>query len=614
MPKVNKEIFLYLLTLKDIGLNRIFLRIKYEVIRYIDKLIFNYLIKLHRNNFNPELWESKILNNKQFVKSITNFEKYKPSSIEFKLINNKKLLVHPINWNDKFNSRLWKFNLHYFEFIKDVIDIDSPDFNHEISRIEYLIDSWSNFNLLNYGDGWHSYTLSLRIRNWIWAFRFIPILVSKKRLEVLWIQISWLNCHKESHLGGNHYLENLMTLVFASLQFNSIESNKIYYQSLSILEKELDQQILNDGGHEERSASYHLMILERLIETAALIQIVKNNRPAILVEKINIMTKWAIKIRQNGNKYPRFNDSIFNKSLDIDNIIIFSQCYLKQIRPKVKLHRIHSLLISELLTNKCLSLDNDQVTNISIKDNLRLTDLSETGWTLFRPNNKWDIAFKTGVSCPNYLPGHGHSDLLTFDISLEGNNILTETGTSKYQESFVRSLERSGASHNIMQFTDQKNIDFDTFNNWSEPLEVWKSFRSARKPKVISRSFGEDQEGILWARCKFKPYQKFLISQERLIELTMINNKDLEINIEDQVVSSKDIFWKLSFHLNHNQPRSILPYFYNKKEIPSLLYYKWIRSWTSYDFGVRYPSQSLLLFGSFSRGININKLKLILKG
>ena len=62
------------------------------------------------------------------------------------------------------------------------------------------------------GYGWHSYTISLRIRNWIWLFRCYPQLITDMRVKSLWHQLCWLNSHPEQANGGNHWLENLISI------------------------------------------------------------------------------------------------------------------------------------------------------------------------------------------------------------------------------------------------------------------------------------------------------------------------------------------------------------------------------------------------------------------
>ena len=96
--------------------------------------------------------------------------------------------------------------------------------------------------------------------------RFFPNLSSNKIKENIWVQINWLYENREYHLGGNHLLENLITLIFGSLQFKGQKAELIFSECLDELADQLNKQILDDGGHEERSCSYHLMILQNLSE------------------------------------------------------------------------------------------------------------------------------------------------------------------------------------------------------------------------------------------------------------------------------------------------------------------------------------------------------------
>ena len=80
----------------------------------------------------------------------------------------------------------------------------------------------------------------------------------------LWQQICWLYHHPESCHGGNHWLENLISLSVA-VYISKVKNQEIFFLSIKTLRR-TRSQILFDGGHEERSAGYHFLILERLIE------------------------------------------------------------------------------------------------------------------------------------------------------------------------------------------------------------------------------------------------------------------------------------------------------------------------------------------------------------
>ena len=150
-------------------------------------------------------------------------------------------------------------------------------------------------------------------------------------------------------------------------------------------------------------------------------------------------------------------------------------------------------------------------------------------------------------------------------------------------------------------------------HNLIEPLEVWDSFRAARKNEIISRENGIDKN-IIWAKCSFKPISKDLKSQERTISVkTLIDNK-LEIKIIDKVITYKKLFWRIYIHFSPGQEKFLSESIFHDNDFLSQnITYEWIDSWTSYEYGMRLPSRTLLLFGIFDFGENKNELKLNLK-
>ena len=115
------------------------------------------------------------------------------------------------------------------------------------------------------------------------------------------------------------------------MQYKNQKADQIYLKSLAKLKEILLEQILSDGGHEERSASYHITLLKRLIETALMIENTRNIRPIWLIDNISKMIIWTKKIRLKKDKYPRFNDCFFSKEIDIKQVIEFGESYLNRI-------------------------------------------------------------------------------------------------------------------------------------------------------------------------------------------------------------------------------------------------------------------------------------------
>ena len=613
LSNLFKKSFLYFYTLSDLGFFRIIKRLIYNFKNLFNKIFLKRIIKKYSKTCNSKDWINIELSPK--INKLSNLKRRnKLKKFTFSINNQTCKFDANSIWAGPYPNRLWQFNLNYFnwaitEFFEYSKNIEIDD---TFDRVSYLIDSWIIFYSENYNDGWHSYPISIRIRNWIWLFRFADPLANNQRINFLWIQIYWLYKNQEYYLGGNHYLENLISLIIGSLNFSCKKADQIYQKSLQNLEKQLDEQILIDGGHYEGSTSYHLSLLEGLVLTGLWIKVFKKTPPKWLDECIKKMYCWALNVLMNGNNYPRFNDCINNKEINIKNTIKLSKIYLNQDRyikrKNCKFEKFTYLLKNYKKINFCGEDNSDLKSNII---NSKISNLQDTGWTFLRPNNNWEIIFKSGLSAPAYLPGHSHSDIGTFDIFYKGKPIIVETGTSRYENSFIRDYERSGIAHNIIQFTNKSDIDLYTFDGWSEPLEVWDSFRVARKLKLISSSYGCKEENTLWAKCSYKPFERFLRSYARTICCNLKNNDSLFIEIRDQVFSNTDLIWRQNFHLAQNQSKCIL---YNLlKKDNSILDFQWLNSWTSYNFEERYNSKSLFIYGSFKKGYNVKLTSFLLK-
>ena len=67
-----------------------------------------------------------------------------------------------IDWASKDMPKLWRYNLHYFDYLFDA------GRSHDAKV--HLISDWIVKNPPGTGDAWEPYTLSLRIVNWIKFF------------------------------------------------------------------------------------------------------------------------------------------------------------------------------------------------------------------------------------------------------------------------------------------------------------------------------------------------------------------------------------------------------------------------------------------------------------
>ncbi len=585
---------IFLRTIYDLGFNKIQYRIRFEIRKLIFFLLPSKILKaFFYFNYERGVWDENIFKELNLSKEIPICNITQKEHFTFNFLNIEKKLCLPISWNDKSQSQLWNFNLHYFDWARKSLDtlIDKNYFESDFLFIGNLIDDWIDNNKIGKGNGWNSYTLSLRIRNWVWLFNCLPSLINKKRTNSLYAQLIWLNKNLEKCHGGNHLLENLISLLICTKQFKNKKCITIFDKTLLLLKKELDLQILSDGGHEERSASYHFLILDRLLELACVMELVDEKIPNWLLKSLKKMYEWSEKVVIAKNVIPRFNDSPVDGYYQIENILYFARSFFGYIKP-------NKLGLRSLLLQKH-NIKNAESYFKSAKK-YSICDLPETGWTIIRPNDQWDFIFKCGKSCPEKLPAHAHSDLLSFDLFYRGKPVISEVGTSIYGNNKIRYYERSNAAHNVLQIGNSPKGENKI--QWIEPIEVWGNHRAGRKANIISRNSGILNKNCYWVEGSHDGFLRLGTLHERRIFLELIDNQDLILKCIDSIKCKKVISWRQWWHFGPDVSYENLKNIMDFNYLYQNLSFKLFNTWYSTKFGERIKRKSLCFNGNLKPG------------
>jgi len=581
-------------TLADIGPRRLQRRLRYDLRQRLDHRLSPRLATAWAGaNGQPPRW-APVLEALAF-QDVPSPALIEPRSVSFCFLQLEQDLSWPIYWNDATWPRLWQFHLHYFDWAREWLEhaLITGQWPHQAALLEPLLDQWIEANPPGCGDGWHSYTLSLRLRNWIWLFRCCPQLVSPLRLQSLWRQLCWLQAHPEHCHGGNHWLENLTALALGGLQFGGPKAQVMHRRAMRLLQKELSSQVLADGGHEERSASYHLLMLDRLLELACSLAAIHGERPFWLVSSIEAMASWARAVRFEGGVAPRFNDSAEDAAPPLDEVLSFADGYLQQ------------QLASSGIRGRLLKLAATQprrppvVLHASVPGPVVVTDLPATGWIVLRPGHGWELAFKCGVPCPPHLPPHVHSDQLSVELSYRGQWLLSEAGTSIYGNGPERAYERSGAAHNVLQLglaTSSGEIE------WIEPVEVWGGFRAARKAQPRNRQSGRLSDGACFAAGSHDGFDRMGASHMRRVQLSDARSRHITLTVEDTVTTSRSLQFRQWWHLAPSVPNEWLDAVTFEAPTAEAIHSSWHTTWFSEGFGQRTPRQSFCLSGCLPPG------------
>ena len=371
----------------------------------------------------------------------------------FKFLNKKFTLKSAEDWNAKSQDKLWLYNLHYFD------DLNAINSEQRLVWHNNLIQKWIEDNPVGFGNGWEPYPSSLRIVNWIkW---FLLDLNSHNNIKQAWldsivIQTRLLSQNLEYHLLGNHLFANAKALVFAGLFFKGKEADHWYQLGVSIINKELSEQVLSDGGNFELSPMYHAIFLEDLLDLVNINKVFDKSLPDNLENKIVQMLEWLKVMCHPDGGVAFFNDS----TLGVAPSFIELLSYADRLGIVFKKNKVG-----------------------------QLTHLVESGYIRVEKENAVIIADVAKIG-PDYIPGHGHADALSFELSLFNKRTIINSGISTYEMGIDRDNQRSTKLHSTITI-DNKNSS-----------EVWSAFRVANRAKVFDIKKLEDHNGdVVFSAC-----------------------------------------------------------------------------------------------------------------
>lgn len=337
-------------------------------------------------------------------------------------------------WKAEGATRLWNFNLHYFEYgIALALAYQREGKNAYKDAAAGLIDRW--IDCVEDGDGWHPYTVSVRLPNWKVIYEILGERPPEKVLNSMYSQYRYLIKAQETHLLGNHYFENLKTLVIFSLYFKEMDPFRIFWKKLKT---EIREQILSDGIHFERSMMYHKIIMEDILRVReALMSGGMPGEAASLDETLGRMGGALYSLESGMGRTPLFNDAG-------DNVAKSGRALLAAL--------------------KRAGIDYMKVDYAKAGG---FFDFPEAGYYK-RFAGGLCVILDCGKMGPGYLTGHGHCDALSFELSAYGIPVLVNSGTYQYQDR-LRPFFRSARAHNTVEIAGR------------EQSEIWGEHRTGRR-------------------------------------------------------------------------------------------------------------------------------------
>lgn len=352
---------------------------------------------------------------------------------EFLLINERHA-VDITKWDVPEASHLWNFNLHYFEW-GVALSASWHDAKDErcLACFKRLVRSWMEACPYGEGDAWHPYTISLRLVNWLVCIDLFGSALSEDDAfmdaltKSMYLQYRHLLINQETHLRANHYWENLKTLLISAALFGEQD---VFLHVMRDFERQLDEQILPDGVHFERSLMYHKLVLEGMLRVWLAAKQIGYSLPKSFLPKVKAMLNAMASLEKGMGKTPFFNDAADGVAKNCDQLV--AAC------------------------KRLFDMDADD----------SITAFPDAGYYKLYDG---DIAvmFDAGEPGGKYFSGHTQCDELSFELSFRNKPVIVNSGTYEYHGN-LRSYFRSSRAHNV------------PCAEGDEQLECWSDHKIAR--------------------------------------------------------------------------------------------------------------------------------------
>ena len=392
-------------------------------------------------------------------------------------------------------SRLWAMRWHAWEF--------APAWcrRQHLDALASALASWiaaaQRWTPFARSIIWHPHVISHRLIHWAYADNAMDLGFSAAGRASARQQAGWLASHLEYDVRGNHLLRNCRALLVASYWLNTPEARRWRARVLALLPGLIRRQLLNDGGHYERSPMYHLTVLEDITECIGMLRYHNDAMPLCQewMDRLCGMRQFAAAMTCGDGKMALLNDSALNYGPGVSEMLLWSG------RKLTKWGRV-------------------------VEDTVpRRHFFPDSGYGIVQDEH-WRVIVDGGALGPREQPAHAHCDLGAIVASWNDIRVLEDTGVYEYQRGARRHYCRSTAAHNTVVIDGHEQGEF------------WGEFRLGRR----ARPRAMHSEGNRHGQVSYTLPQKF--THTRTVKL-----QDSSLFVEDTIQGNGHCQLAIHWHL-----------------------------------------------------------------
>jgi hypothetical protein len=329
------------------------------------------------------------------------------------------------------------------------------------------ITHWVDQNPWPAGSNWQcTMDVGLRMMNWLIALDMIKDSDAAKNAKSIDTIIKSLYMHgkhiyqnHEKFPGGipnNHYLTNLVSQVIigSCLPFMK-ESSKWIEDGMSELEAEVKNQILpNSGICFEASTGYNRLDYELLIFVNLVLFTKYGKSPLWLQSVVSKMGESISSILKSNGEVPSFGDQDNGRGL---SLFTHENLYHGYLLGWINPERYADMNPESIWTLGTVS--NRLRTIVKSQNQFSYPDIGWHGWR----DDGWDVSIICGPLGTRGSGGHSHNDQLSFDLTIDGVNLLGDPGTYVYTSNpKQRNIFRSTSMHSTVAIDGMEQNNFSS--------------------------------------------------------------------------------------------------------------------------------------------------------
>jgi hypothetical protein len=410
---------------------------------------------------------------------------------------------------------------------------------------------WIETNPFSIGINWAcAMDVALRAVSWIWGFSFFAGADAcrdrrfrSRFLRALYLHGEFIVRHLEkADLNGNHYLCDGVGLVFLGCFFDRARAARRWLGlGRSIVEDEIFVQTTADGVDFELSTAYHRLVLEAFLTAYLLLERRGAAPRRECWTRLERMCEFVAAYTKPDGLTPLVGDAddgriqILGTQRTNDHRYLLSSAAIVFNRGDFKSAAGHCWEETSWLLGPDAP---DRFARIADGKAPASAPFPGGGFYVLRTPHA-HLFIDCGEVGFGGRGGHGHNDILSFELYLNGFNVVTDCGAYLYTASREwRNRFRSTAFHNTVQ------VDGEELNRFVAPDALWQLRDDARPVDPVMRS----SDAVVCFRGGHRGYERLTppVSHTRFI---VADARDPQVLIEDRVSGEgqHELVWRFHF-------------------------------------------------------------------